>query len=102
MKEIKAYVHRARAADVVQALVRADFGPLSIVDVKGMLAAFDIQEVEYSTALGTRVISEIKIEFVCQPNRIDEALTLLEDQASMGHGESGVAYVFDVERSVQF
>ena len=34
MREIKAYIHRNRAADVVPALRKADFGHFTLVDVK--------------------------------------------------------------------
>jgi len=60
MKEVKAFVHRNRIADVVRALERAGFGALSIIDVKGMLKALDSKEQEYSTAIGEKVIAEIR------------------------------------------
>ena len=41
MKEIKAYVHRTRIADVVRALEQAGYRNLSIIDVKGMLKEVD-------------------------------------------------------------
>ena len=41
MKEIKAYIHRNRIADVVRALEQAGYRNLSIIDVKGMLKALD-------------------------------------------------------------
>ncbi len=51
MKEIKAFIHRNRAADVIRALKGAGFSNLSVVDVKGMLAALDERERQYSIAL---------------------------------------------------
>ena len=39
MKEIKAFVHRGRAADIVHAFLGAGFDQLSLVDVKGTLHA---------------------------------------------------------------
>ena len=46
MKEIKAFVHRSRIADVVRALEKAGFRNLSVIDVKGMLKALDDKEQE--------------------------------------------------------
>jgi len=39
MKEIKAFIHRNRVADVVRILGAAGFRNLSVIDVKGMLKA---------------------------------------------------------------
>ncbi len=50
MKEIKAFVHRNRIADVVRALGAAGFDNLSVISwrVKGMLQALDTKERKYS------------------------------------------------------
>lgn len=42
MKQIKAFIHRNRVADVVGALKGRGYNHLSIVDVKGLLEALDI------------------------------------------------------------
>lgn len=65
MKEIKAYIHRNRVADVVRALRHAGFHNLSIIDVKGLLKALDSQEQDYSIEIGDEVITEVKLELVC-------------------------------------
>ena len=39
MKEVKAFIHRNRIADVVHALKTAGFRNISVIDVKGMLKA---------------------------------------------------------------
>lgn len=55
MKEIKAFIHRNRVADVIRAL-RAlkgtGYNKLSVVDVKGIPAALDDREREYSIEPG--------------------------------------------------
>ena len=38
-KEVKAFIHRNRVADVVDALNKAGFRNITIVDVQGMLKA---------------------------------------------------------------
>jgi len=65
MKEVKAFIHRNRAADVIRALKGAGFGNLSVVDVKGMLAALDERERDHSMELGEETITEVKLELVC-------------------------------------
>jgi len=60
--EIKAYIHRSRVADVVHALLSAEFSELSIIDVKGTLDALDDREQSYSVEISEKVITEVKLE----------------------------------------
>lgn len=97
MKEIKAYIHRNRIADVVHALSAAGFRNLSVIDVKGLLRALDSQEQDYSTEIGQQVITEVKLELVC-PNeaRVTEAVRLIREHGRTGQPESGWIYVSEI------
>ncbi len=101
MKEIKAFIHRNRIADVIHALREADFGNLSVVDVKGMLKALDSKEQAYSVELGDKVITEIKLELVCEASRADEAIRLISRQARTGQSEAGWIYVIDIGQAIR-
>ena len=100
MKEIKAFIHRGRAADVVHALVSASYTQLSVTDVKGTLEALTNAETDYSMAFGESIITEVKVEIVCETERVDGALAILR---ASGHSSrsSGWAYVIDVEQAVK-
>jgi nitrogen regulatory protein P-II 1 len=101
MKEIKAFIHRNRVADVVRALARAGFRRLSLVDVKGMLGALDKKEQEYSIEIGDGVITEVKLEVVCEnETRTLEAIRIIEEFAETGQAEAGWIFVADVEAAV--
>ena len=101
MKEIKAFIHRNRIADVIHALREAGFGNLSVVDVKGMLKALDSKEQAYSVELGDKVITEIKLELVCESSRVDEAIRLISQQARTGQSEAGWIYVIDIGQAIR-
>jgi len=100
MKEIKAFVHRGRAADVIHALITARYTQLSVTDVKGTLEALTDAETDYSLEFGESFITEVKVEIVCETERVDGALEILR---SSGHSSrsSGWAYVIDVEQAVR-
>ncbi len=102
MKEVKAYIHNNRAADVVRALRKAGFTSLTVVDVKGTFEALDAEEQEYSTELGTRVITEAKIELACKADQLDEVIELVKDNAKTGMERSGAIYVSDITAYHQF
>lgn len=101
MKEIKAFIHRNRIADVIHALKNAGFKNLCIADVSGTLKALDRKEQNYSVELGEAVISEIRLELVCDDARVDEATRLIQARARTGQPEAGWIYVIDVRQAIR-
>ncbi|HEB99973.1 MAG TPA: P-II family nitrogen regulator [Thiotrichales bacterium] len=100
MKEIKAFVHRNRAADVIHALKDAGFLRLSLIDTKGTLRALDKKEQEYSLELGARVITEVKLELVCQDGEVDRAVALIRENGRTGQPEAGWIFVTGIEQAI--
>ncbi len=101
MKEIKAFIHRNRITDVIHALKEAGFRHLSIVDVKGTLKALDNKEQNYSVELGSAVITEIKLELVCDDAQVDEATQLIQQHARTGQTDAGWIYVIDIDQTIR-
>jgi nitrogen regulatory protein P-II 1 len=101
MKEIKAIIHRNRIADVVHALKGAGFGNLCIADVKGMLKAMGNKEQDYSVELGEAVITEIRLELVCEDARVDEAARLIQQHARTGKPDAGWIFVNDIGQAIR-
>ena len=100
MKEIKAFVHRGRAADIVHALINAGFDQLSVVDVKGTLRSLTRQETEYSVEYGESLITEVKLEVVCAEAQLAKAIEIIRTQGRASHA-SGWIYVSDIEAGMQ-
>ena len=101
MKEIKAFIHRNRAADVIRALKGAGYGNLSVVDVKGMLAALDERERDYSIELGEETITMVKLELVCEDeSRTAEAAHIIRDNARTGQPEAGWIYISEIQAAL--
>ncbi len=96
MKQIKAFVHRNRIADVIRALKSKGYNSLSIVDVKGMLDALDEKERDYSIELGVETITEVKMELICEDHCIEEAVKIIREKARTGQSNAGWVYVFEV------
>jgi len=96
MKELKAFIHRNRAIDVVHALQAAGFTRLSAVDVMGLVTALDNKEQDYSTEIGTGVVTEVKVEVVCDNDQVQEAVRIIREQGATGQPESGWIYVSEI------
>ena len=104
MKEIKAYVHRSRAADVIAALKDlkgwGDRGPrrhnLVVYVVKGSLPPVDFAEQRYSTDLGEEVVNEYKLEVICEDHEVDEIVATLANAGRTGQSVGGWITVSDL------
>ena len=96
-REVKAFVHRNRIADVVDALYQAGFRNLTVIDVQGLLKALDTKEQRYSVEIGQKVITEVKLELVCEgETRTAEAIALIRNNAKTGQPHAGWIYVTDL------
>lgn len=102
MNEIKAFIHRNRASDVIRALKRAGFDTLSVVDVHGMLQALDNKERQYSIELGDEIITEVKLELVCEDEqRTAEAVDLIRSHSVTDQHESGWLYISEIKSAIR-
>jgi nitrogen regulatory protein P-II 1 len=109
MKEVKAYVHRTRVADVIAALkacpswsaARANRRHnLAVYVVKGSLMPLDNEEKHYSMDLGDAVVNEYKLELLCDDGEVDEIVTALQSAARTGQAVAGWITVTDVALAV--
>lgn len=100
--EIKAFVHRNRIADVVNELYKAGFHNLTVIDVQGLLKALDSKEQRYSVEIGQKVITEVKLELVCESeNATAEAVAIIRKHGRTGQPHAGWIYVSEVSSSVE-
>ena len=109
MKEIKAYVHRSRIADVIVALKdSAVWGGergdrrhnLAVYVVKGSLVPLDKGERHYSMDLGDEVVNEYKLELICEDDEVDAFVDTLFSAARTGQAVAGWITVSDLVRAV--
>lgn len=101
MKEIKAFIHRNRIADVVHALKQAGYHYISVVDVLGLLRALGTQEQQYSVELGDKVVAEIKLELVCNDEELDRAIEIIIKHARTGQKTAGWIYVTNIVQTIK-
>lgn len=108
MKEIKAYIHQNRIAEVISALKSsvawsaAGTGEhnLTVYMVKGSLVPLDEGERHYSVDLGDEIINEYKLELHCSEGHVDELVKIIVASARTGRANSGWIYVMDVASAV--
>lgn len=109
MKEIKAYLHRSRVADVVEALKNSPaWGGarghrrhnLALYIVKGFLLPVDEAEKSFSIELSDEVVNEYKLELICEDTEVDEFVSALVAAARTGQKIAGWITVTDLVQAV--
>jgi nitrogen regulatory protein P-II 1 len=109
MKEIKAYVHQSRIADVIAALKNSPVWGgergdrrhnLAVYIVKGSLLPLDSSERRYAIDLGDEVVNEYKLELLCEDSEVDALVAALVDAARTGQAVAGWVTVSDLARAV--
>ncbi len=109
MKEIKAYIHNHRIADVIRALKESglcntDGTPgcrnLAVIPVKILLKAVDASEQHYSVELAQPVINESRLELICEDEQANELVDIIERAARTGQAEAGWIYVSDIIQAI--
>ena len=101
-KEVKAFIHRNRVADVVNALKIAGFKNISLADAQGMLSAINNQEQRYSIEIGQKVVNEVKVELVCETeSRVADAVKVIRDNAQTGQPSAGWIYITEIKSAIE-
>ena len=105
MKEVRAYVHRMRVADVIAAIkdTPAFSGGrrnIALYVVKGMLTPLGKQEQHYSLEVGDEIINEYKIEVLCEDVEADQIVDAMQRAGRTGQYIAGWITVSDVERAI--
>lgn len=106
MKEIKAFIHAHRAADLLQALKEAEANGtricnLAVFTVKTLLRETDAREARYSMELAETVINEIKVELICSEEAVAVLVEIIKRIARTGDHEEGWVVVTDTLLAAQ-
>jgi nitrogen regulatory protein P-II 1 len=108
MKEIKAYVHQSRIADVIAALKDSpawggEAGDrrhnLAAYVVKGSLVPQDSAERHYAVDLGDEVVNEYKLELLCEDAEVDALVDVIAVAARTGQPIAGWITVSNLDRA---
>lgn len=107
MKQIKAYVHSHRAADVIDAIKATkaweilDGDPqryhLSATAAQGTLPPIDDTEQHFSVNLGLAVVNEVRLELHCDDDCVDEIVKAIRRSARTGQRTAGWVYVTTID-----
>jgi nitrogen regulatory protein P-II 1 len=109
MKEIKAFIHRVRIAEVLQALNVSGFRSLDersgcrnicVSSVQSLVSPVEKADQHYSMELAAPVVREWKLELFCEDAQADQLVDIVRQAARIGYGVAGWIFVIDIVNAV--
>ena len=97
MREIKAYVRRFLAQDVIRALVKEGAPRLTAIDVEGLGDELLGQEEEISSELGSTYSPMVKLELICEDADSMRFVDVIRKNAATGRKGDGIIAVSVVQ-----
>ena len=96
-REIKAFIHRSRVADVMSALRIAGFRDVTVLDTRGLSQAFEAKGGEHSWGTGNAVSPTVKLEVICDSeSKTAEAIALIRTHAKTNEPYAGRLYISEL------
>jgi nitrogen regulatory protein P-II 1 len=101
-REVKAFVNRDRAADVVEALNNLGFHHITAADVQGLSKDLSDRAQHYSVEVGQKVVNEVKLELVCDNDqRVADAVQAIRENARTGQPSAGWIFITDIRSAIE-
>jgi nitrogen regulatory protein P-II 1 len=101
MKEIKAYIRHNKAEMVIQKLEEAGVTGMTILDANALSEWADDEAFSFSIKYVQKYSTVVKIELVCNDEKVDELLEVIQKYACTGKSGDGWIFVSDIQKSVK-
>ncbi len=96
MKEIKAYIRREKAEDVMHALEGAGVPGFTAIEVKAMGENAPCEGEKFSIDYAEKYCCITKIEAVCRDTDVERIADVIRKSAYTGHRGDGMIFATDV------
>jgi len=109
VKQIKAFIHRDRIAEVLQALnasgcrsldERSGCRNISVCSVQSLIDPIDRGEQHYSMELAEPVVREWKLELFCDDAQTAQLVHVIAEAGRIGRNIAGWIFVIDIVEAI--
>lgn len=100
MNEVKAFIRKRRAEEVVDNLEQSGFCCMTIIDVMGLGHLSDPNHNQISINIAERFSEIAKLVVVCKDEDTDDVINLITKGARSGKSGDGIIYVTPVTQTV--
>lgn len=97
MREVKAFIRRKRANDVIKALRDHDFKSLTVTEVEGT-GRYTKPDAKPSLKFPLTHSKMTKLELVCKKEDVKTIVKLIHEHGGTGEKGDGIIYVSEVEQ----
>lgn len=97
MREVKAFIRRKRATDVIKGLHDNDFKSITVTDVEGT-GRFTRPDARPSLKFTVTHSKMAKLELVCKKEDVTKIVQIISEHGGTGEKGDGIIYVSEVEQ----
>ena len=100
MNEIKAFIRKRKAEEVIDGLEAQGFCCMTLIDVMGLGRMSDPQKAQLSISIAERFSDIVKLVVVCGQDDTEEVIEVIRNHARSGQPGDGIIYVTPVSQSI--
>lgn len=100
MNEVKAFIRKRKAEEVIDALEAVGFCCMTLIDVMGLGRMSDPEKARLSISIAERFSDIMKLVVVCGAKQSQQVVDIIRDHARSGQPGDGIIYVTPVSQSV--
>lgn len=100
MNEIKAFIRKRKAEEVIDGLEVQGFCCMTLIDVMGLGRMSDPEKAQLSVSIAERFSDIMKLVVVCEEHDTEEVIETIRNRARSGQPGDGIIYVTPVSQTV--
>lgn len=100
MNEIKAFIRKRKAEEVIDALEAEGFCCMTLIDVMGLGRMSDPEKAQLSISIAERFSDIVKLVVVCKDNDTEDVIDIIQNHARSGQPGDGIIYVTPVSQTI--
>lgn len=100
MNEIKAFIRKRKAEEVIDALEASGYCCMTLIDVMGLGRMSDPEKTQLSISIAERFSDIMKLVVVCNNDDTEEVMEIIQQHARSGQPGDGIIYVTPVSQTI--
>lgn len=100
MNEVKAFIRKRKAEEVVDGLEAEGFCCMTLIDVMGLGRMSDPKKAQLSVTIAERFSEIAKLVVVCNNKDTNDVIEVIQNHARSGQPGDGIIYVTPVSQTV--
>ena len=100
MNEVKAFIRKRKAEEVVDGLEAEGYCCMTIIDVMGLGRMSDPNKTQLSVSIAERFSDIVKLVIVCDDKDTEKVVDIIRTHARSGQPGDGIIYVTPVSDSI--